>query len=84
METWRKSSHSQTSGATNCVEAANLPHGIALRDSKNSTSGHLSITATGFRRLLQQLKNDENIPSSEARWLRWPIPRSGERSSLCS
>lgn len=32
--TWRKSSRSNGSGATNCVEASACPDHVALRDSK--------------------------------------------------
>ncbi len=40
---FRKSSYSGQ--APNCVEVADLPHGTAVRDSKNPAKGHLPFPA---------------------------------------
>ncbi|REE97687.1 DUF397 domain-containing protein [Thermomonospora umbrina] len=56
--TWRKSTRSNSnSGQQSCVEVASLPAGIGLRDSKNPTAGHLSLTPQTFRHLLERLKD---------------------------
>jgi hypothetical protein len=44
---WRKSSHSSSNG--NCVELAGLPHGIAVRDSKNPDAPALLLTRAALR-----------------------------------
>jgi hypothetical protein len=53
--TWRKSTHSDTSGNA-CVEAARLPNAIGLRDSKNPDAAHLTITPTAFGGLLKRIR----------------------------
>ncbi|SFN44110.1 DUF397 domain-containing protein [Actinomadura madurae] len=52
--TWRKSSHS--GGVENeCVENADLNDHIGIRDSKNPTGGHLTVTRQDFAPLLNYL-----------------------------
>ncbi|ACZ00302.1 DUF397 domain-containing protein [Thermomonospora curvata] len=60
MTQWRKSSHSGTNngGMSDCVEVANIPSGIAIRDSKNPHAGHLTLTPGVFADLLARLKRD--------------------------
>jgi Domain of unknown function (DUF397) len=53
--TWRKSSHSGTNQSA-CVEVAGLSTGIGLRDSKNPTGGHLTISPHSFTTLVRKLK----------------------------
>ncbi|RBM18121.1 DUF397 domain-containing protein [Prauserella sp. PE36] len=48
---WFKSSHS--GGGNDCVEVAFTADGAAMRDSKNSTAGALSLTAAGWDALLR-------------------------------
>ncbi|MFI0366451.1 DUF397 domain-containing protein [Actinomadura sp. 1N219] len=57
--TWRKSSHSTQGTSEQCVELAQLPNGIALRDSKAPNVGHLTLTPRAFAALLIQAKRDE-------------------------
>ncbi|GAA4242171.1 hypothetical protein GCM10022254_74080 [Actinomadura meridiana] len=54
--TWRKSRHSAHDGGA-CVEVANIPNTVALRDSKNPDGGHILVTREDFRHLTETLKN---------------------------
>lgn len=47
---WRTSTKSGQSG--NCVEAAHLPTGIGVRDTKHREAGHLTITPDDWRAFL--------------------------------
>lgn len=58
MITWRKASHSDETGGA-CVELAQLPGTIAIRDSKAPGSGHLTLTPHAFADLLTHLKRNE-------------------------
>ncbi|WP_405817454.1 DUF397 domain-containing protein [Streptomyces sp. NBC_01390] len=51
--TWRKSSHSGGEGGE-CVEVATCAHAIHLRDSKNPTGGHLTLSPTTWATFLRQ------------------------------
>lgn len=44
---WRKSSYSGTSGG-DCVEVADLPHAVAIRDSKRPESAALIVGSATF------------------------------------
>ncbi|MDB4872853.1 MAG: hypothetical protein JWL97_3857 [Gemmatimonadales bacterium] len=55
---WRKSSRSDTSG-NECVEVAQLPGNIGIRDSKNPTGGHLTLESARFAGLVARVKRDE-------------------------
>jgi hypothetical protein len=44
--TWRKSSHSGDEGA--CVEMAELPAAVAVRDSKDPAGPHLRFTRAAW------------------------------------
>jgi hypothetical protein len=52
--TWRKSSYSNPSG--NCVEAADLPGGIALRDSRFPDGPALVFAGAAWHAFLAGLK----------------------------
>ncbi|TYB48988.1 DUF397 domain-containing protein [Actinomadura chibensis] len=54
---WRKSSRSTQGTSEQCLELAQLPDGIGLRDSKSPDTGHLVLTRTAFADLVQQLKH---------------------------
>ncbi|WP_067793424.1 DUF397 domain-containing protein [Actinomadura formosensis] len=56
---WRKSSRSTQGTSEQCVELAQLPSGIGLRDSKAPDTGHLTLTPHAFNALLNHLKHDE-------------------------
>lgn len=48
---WFKSSYSG-GNATECVEAALVPTGVLVRDSKHPDGPHLAVTATAWERFL--------------------------------
>ena len=50
--TWRKSSHSDGEGGE-CLEIATCPHAIHLRDSKNPTGPHLTLSPTTWAAFLR-------------------------------
>ena len=50
--TWRKSSRSCGEGGE-CVEIATCPHAIRLRDSKNPTGPHLTLSPTTWSTFLR-------------------------------
>jgi hypothetical protein len=52
---WRKSTHSGTTGG-DCVELAALPSQIAVRDSKNPDSPHLSFGRAAFGKALKEIR----------------------------
>ncbi|TYK51266.1 DUF397 domain-containing protein [Actinomadura decatromicini] len=52
---WRKSSRSNADNGA-CVELANLPGRIGVRDSKNPTAPALALTPDSFRALLGDAK----------------------------
>ncbi|GAA3930199.1 DUF397 domain-containing protein [Actinomadura viridis] len=59
MIQWRKSSYSQGLENSDCVEVANLPELIGIRDSKAPNTGHLTLTPATFTLLLTRLKQDQ-------------------------
>ncbi|MEO5876904.1 MAG: DUF397 domain-containing protein [Streptosporangiaceae bacterium] len=56
MTNWRKSSHSDTQG-NSCVEVAALPGAVGLRDSKDVTAGHQTVSREAFARLVNRIKS---------------------------
>jgi len=54
-QTWFKSSYSDGTGQ-NCVEAAHLSPGIAVRDSKNPTGPALLLPATAWSPFLDHVR----------------------------
>ncbi|MBA9002298.1 MULTISPECIES: DUF397 domain-containing protein [Thermomonospora] len=57
-EHWRKSSHSGGPSDPACVELAELPEGIGIRDSKNPHHGRLTLPPAAFGTLVRQIKED--------------------------
>lgn len=63
---WRKSSHSDHHGGE-CVEVANLAHGIAVRDSKDPDGPRLAFTPAAWRAFTRQVTAHEHGPDAPAR-----------------
>jgi hypothetical protein len=42
-----------------CVEAAQLPDGVGLRDSKSPDAGHLTVSPSAFGTLLGRIRTGE-------------------------
>jgi hypothetical protein len=61
MITWRKSSRSGGggSGGQECVEAARLPDGFGLKDSKNPDADYLIVSPCAFGDLLGRIRAGE-------------------------
>ncbi|MEU4821417.1 DUF397 domain-containing protein [Actinomadura citrea] len=55
---WRKSSRSTQGTSEQCVELAQLPHAVGIRDSKAPGAGHLSLTLRAFADLVTRAKRD--------------------------
>jgi hypothetical protein len=57
MVTWRKSSYSAGSGATDCVELADLHDClVGIRDSKAPDAGHLAVGRAALGDLLRKVR----------------------------
>jgi Domain of unknown function (DUF397) len=52
---WRRSSFSSSNGQ-NCVEVANLPRVVAVRDSKDPSGPVLSVAPQDWRAFADQVK----------------------------
>ncbi|MFI0406182.1 DUF397 domain-containing protein [Actinomadura sp. 3N508] len=74
---WRKSSRSTGGTSEQCVELAQFPNGIAIRDSKAPETGHLTLTPHAFATLLAQSKQDE-LPHGEKPWPDGGSPATAE------
>jgi hypothetical protein len=60
IATWRKSSRSVGgSEQTNCVEVAELPDRVAMRDSKDPAGPVLAFTSTEWRAFLGGIQTGE-------------------------
>ncbi|MCA1185111.1 MULTISPECIES: DUF397 domain-containing protein [unclassified Saccharopolyspora] len=52
---WRKSSYS--SAQTNCVEVGWIADGVAVRDTKNRTAGHLVLDSLQWSLFILSIKS---------------------------
>ena len=52
---WRKSSRSGSNGSQ-CIEVAQFPEAIGIRDSKNPHGGHLAVSIRAFGSLLDEIR----------------------------
>ncbi|MET8080246.1 DUF397 domain-containing protein [Streptomyces sp. NPDC005303] len=57
MDNWRKSSHSGPDDGNECVEIANSPTHVSIRDSKNPAHGTLAFPTGAFSTFLTALKS---------------------------
>ncbi|MFJ7235831.1 DUF397 domain-containing protein [Streptomyces olivaceus] len=58
MENWRKSSYSGEGDGNECVEIANSPTHVAVRDSKTPARATLTFPPEAFTPFLEGLKAD--------------------------
>ncbi|MEU6523777.1 DUF397 domain-containing protein [Streptomyces sp. NPDC046924] len=58
MDTWRKSSYSGPGDGNECVEIANSPTHIAVRDSKAPSGATLAFPAGAFSTFVEALKGE--------------------------
>ncbi|MGV9390578.1 DUF397 domain-containing protein [Streptomyces olivaceus] len=58
MENWRKSSYSGPGDGNECVEIANSPTHVAVRDSKTPARATLTFPPEAFAPFLERLKAD--------------------------
>jgi Mrp family chromosome partitioning ATPase len=56
MIQWRKSSHSQGQGGTDCVEVASMANAAMIRDSKDPYGPRLAFTRSRLRDLISDVK----------------------------
>jgi hypothetical protein len=56
MTAWRKSSHSQGQGGTECVEVAAVAQTAMIRDSKDPEGPRLVLPRTHMRTLITDVK----------------------------
>ncbi len=56
---WRKSSRSNENGGAACVEVAELPDRVAMRDSKDPAGPVLAFTRTEWRAFLGSIRAGE-------------------------
>lgn len=52
---WRKSSYSGGEGGS-CVEVADTPGTVAVRDTKNRAGGHFTVSRAQFTALLDSIR----------------------------
>ncbi|QVQ54522.1 DUF397 domain-containing protein [Spiractinospora alimapuensis] len=55
---WHKSSYSPNSGS-DCVEVAETPHTVLVRDTQHRHLGHLTLPATEWQAFLHAIRRDE-------------------------
>ncbi|MDV7215108.1 DUF397 domain-containing protein [Streptomyces prunicolor] len=58
MGNWRKSSYSGPDDGNNCVEIANTPTRIAVRDSKTPARATLTFPTPSFSAFVEALKEN--------------------------
>ncbi|MFD4524806.1 DUF397 domain-containing protein [Streptomyces sp. NPDC058470] len=61
MDNWRKSSYSGPDDGNECVEIANSPTHIAIRDSKTPASPTLTFPAGAFTTFITSLKSHSTV-----------------------
>ncbi|WP_017591403.1 DUF397 domain-containing protein [Nocardiopsis potens] len=55
METWKKSSYSHGNGGA-CVEVAEAPQAVKMRDTQNRERGHLAFPRAEWQGFLDSVK----------------------------
>ncbi|TDD76646.1 DUF397 domain-containing protein [Actinomadura rubrisoli] len=59
MTQWRKSTRSGSGAQSDCVEVAQLPGTVGMRDSTNPGGPKVALPAVGFRDLVAAIKRGE-------------------------
>jgi hypothetical protein len=67
-DNWRKSSYSGPDDGNECVEIANSPTHIAIRDSKAPARATLTFAAGAFTAFLDDLKSPHSTVTDLARF----------------
>ncbi|MFF4726048.1 DUF397 domain-containing protein [Streptomyces mirabilis] len=67
-DNWRKSSYSDGGDGNDCVEIANTPTHIAIRDSKTPASATLTFPAGAFTTFIGALKTTHSTVTDFARF----------------
>ncbi|MEV5438627.1 DUF397 domain-containing protein [Streptomyces sp. NPDC052682] len=67
MDAWRKSSCSGPDDGNNCLEIANSPTHITIRDSKAPARATLTVRAGAFTAFVEALKGDYSTVTDFAR-----------------
>jgi len=68
MDNWRKSSYSGPDDGNNCVEIANSPTRVGVRDSKTPARATLTFPAGAFAPFLDTLKSAHSTVTDFARF----------------
>ncbi|MGW0337500.1 DUF397 domain-containing protein [Streptomyces sp. NPDC003011] len=68
MDNWRKSSYSGAGDGNECVEIANSPARVAIRDSKTPARATLTFPAEAFAPFLDALKSPHSTVTDFARF----------------
>lgn len=64
MDTWRKSSYSGPGDGNECVEIANSPTHIAVRDSKTPSGATVTFPAGAFSTFVRALRGEDCPPGT--------------------
>ena len=67
-DNWRKSSYSGAGDGNSCVEIANSPTHIAIRDSKTPARATLTFPAGAFTHFVEALKSPYSTVTDFARF----------------
>ncbi|MCX4908149.1 DUF397 domain-containing protein [Streptomyces sp. NBC_00878] len=67
-DNWRKSSHSGAGDGNSCVEIANSPTHIAIRDSKTPAARTLTFPTGAFAPFIEALKSPYSTVTDFARF----------------
>lgn len=67
MDNWRKSSHSGEGDGNECVEIANSPTHVSIRDSKAPARATVAFPAGAFAAFVETIKSDTAHPRTATR-----------------
>ncbi|WP_078652653.1 DUF397 domain-containing protein [Streptomyces sp. NRRL F-525] len=67
MDTWRKSSYSGEGDGNECVEIANSPTHVSIRDSKTPARATVTFPTGAFAAFVETVKSDTAHPHATTR-----------------